>query len=186
MAGMIKTPSRSFGLRGRTVRGKYGKALPSAHVESGAGRTSPFTLSQALKRRSSKPAGVQGSKPLRVMIADDDHRVLGDVEAILSEAGMKVCKVDNPYEIRSRVGTFRPQVLILDEYFVNSGIDFRRVMSNVVQAYPRLKVVVTTGGRVGKHSAGAPEVWGARGVHSGGGVPDSQELLKAVREAVPQ
>lgn len=186
MAGMIKLPSRSVSLRGRAARPKGCKAVSAFAPHGMIGRTGPPDSTQPGTRRIAKSPGTSVAKPLRVMVADDDHRVLDNVGALLAGAGMKVCRVDNPYEIRSRVGTFKPEVLVLDEYFVTSGVDFRSVMSHVVQSYPKLKVIVTTGGRAGKQAAGAPSVWGASELPSGGGVPDSQELLRVVREAAPR
>ena len=80
-----------------------------------------------LQNRSVKPQTT--SEPVRILVVDDDPKVLRYIREILMSAGYSPIVTDNPRELPRIISTEKPELVLLDLIF--PGIDGIKLMESV-------------------------------------------------------
>jgi DNA-binding NtrC family response regulator len=79
----------------------------------------------------------------KILVVDDDPRVLAQTVAILRKAGYHVRGCANEDEARTIVAEFAPEVLLTDVYLQRG--DGLSLVSDVRKGRPQCKIVLTSG-----------------------------------------
>ena len=134
-------------------------------------------------------SGAKAAHRVRVLVAEDDRRVREGLAETLVKLGMRVRKVDNPYDVVSEVEAFRPEVVFLDDHFHGSGAAYRSIIPQIRSRFPRVRVVVTydkpkEGRGSERERASAPLTWGAVASIERGKTVDGASVSRYVKDAV--
>lgn len=127
-----------------------------------------------------KPDVVRNRK-LRVLVAADEERSLNQASRYLTRCGMLVWKVQNPHLILPAAENFRPDVILIDEYFEKSRTPYSRIMPALLGRFPDVSVIITSRGQDSTSSAkGDPKAWGAKAVISRETLMHGSDLERSV------
>jgi diguanylate cyclase (GGDEF)-like protein len=81
-------------------------------------------LEQILHERQAPPA--------RILVVDDDHQLAAYYQLVLEAAGMEVSILDDPRHIINQLGSFRPEILLMDVHMPDYD---GPVLASVVRQY---------------------------------------------------
>lgn len=79
----------------------------------------------------------------KVLIVDDEKNILNSLEGILSDEGFNTQKADNGLTALNMVGTFCPELVLLDIWI--PGKDGIEVLKEIKNKYPSTEVIVMSG-----------------------------------------
>lgn len=128
------------------------------------------------RRLSSETKG-----PIRVLVVEDEGRVRDAAVHILLRRGMIVHKVAKPTNLVQTIRRFRPDVMVLDDYFERSGVEFSKLMPSILGQFPAIPVIVTSNSDLSQLSfSDNPFNWGASDVVQKSDILRSRKLDESV------
>lgn len=107
-----------------------------------AGNASNGTFQMLELQRRLGPGRAPG--PLRVLVVDDEGKVRNAAAGVLERQGMIVHATASPSNLVQEVRRFKPDVIVLDEFFEKTRVSYRRLLPTLIDAVPGVRVVITS------------------------------------------
>ncbi|KQO42527.1 response regulator [Methylobacterium sp. Leaf85] len=108
--------------------------------------------------------GLKPKAPLRVLVVEDAGEIRDAAADVLTRRGMVVRKASRLDNLIQNLHRFKPDVVVLDDYFRQSKVGFAELMPTLVERFPGIRYVITLSGTPTKDAETDPLRWGASDV----------------------
>ena len=149
-----KGPGKGTGLGLSTVATVVQNLRGGIDVQTNPGRGTSFSIylpagmEASAPEKTLSPHIARGGAGRTVLIADDETAIASIMSEVLDGAGYQTQTVHSGLEALARIAQEQPDLLILD--FIMPGATGSEIMAEVRARYPRLPVVVISGGEGGE------------------------------------
>lgn len=144
----------------RSGKTKTMKLASRAKAKVSAQNGTVVVSNRASARAQRAFAGSKG--PLRVLVVEDAGKVRDAASDVLARRGMIVHKTAKPDSLLQAVMRFRPDVVVMDDYFSKAQVSSASLMPQIMERFPGVRFVVTSDKPLSTLTpATDPHRWGA-------------------------